>query len=865
MIAMARVETDALSSLLDQSTSTAGAIHLSETQLRTCCRYMQSMSDSFAQQFPTCENRTVDPCSCGSPSEVALLSSQGYLAFRVTVWWFMHGATLYSDTGDSCGDLRFDADVGVGRKPDSLSPGDTGSGFHKILSCRGGSLATTDRAAAVEYYNAALRTFDPSDDGSGSMTDTDDGSESSSHSGSRGSSSVDSSASGSSNGGGCTCGADQVLVEACDAGAGVSVATCAIAATILSPLSGDAPLHVDLFTPTQGSDDSFRLVMSDDGTDPHCDAMSGVTAYGGRGAHLTFSATTSLRVIACPVGTGIQLEGSPVARIDITVGPSGADEVIQATFKLDGLVVGDMTPEMRHYFRTSVSTVLERPLANIRQKDTPRPGRRLVSSVLVPFEVLVMPEDSPDGIVQAIVASVEGSSMRLALVAAGVLPNGAALTLSSFPVVAENMVEGAQTAREPLTWGKMRGSCNDSLGSGGCWTVMVLCIMVAFICGSGILFALCAATQSRGKIDTSATAPSCQTYCPCCGTDGSRVTPLGELEMGDSRDIGARSTGAARKDGTPHAAPSQSARTSHAESHRGSHRHQSSSIGASQSGSMSRTNGHRGGTRNQFQQKARAMRHVQSFGGQRVGQPRDQFDMPGSRKHHSMRHHRSDGHHAGMQGPTSSHKLRARGIPGGSRRLHGQSSSRSLDLPSRDLQRDGDLAHSRPGRNSLPGGMYAQGLPPGSVPEMIAVPTERTQRADRHHRPARIASTSSREAEMRELVPQLNLGLLSKPTPPRAVVEGASSSNIVLPALPTSAMRGAVNHDMHGRKKLGHVDRLAHQGGATGAGAGADSSHTPAQARPSLTIESLTESALVDGTDAATPLTDGNPRSVGDR
>ena len=105
-IAQARHATDGFKYLKSQASNGAGAIHLQPSNFRLACLQVPELKTAFVAAFGSCD------ISSSQHSAAANIVARPEYAFRVAVWWFRTGSSQL--LGDPCGDLRFDADYGLG-------------------------------------------------------------------------------------------------------------------------------------------------------------------------------------------------------------------------------------------------------------------------------------------------------------------------------------------------------------------------------------------------------------------------------------------------------------------------------------------------------------------------------------------------------------------------------------------------------------------------------------------------------------------------------------------------------------------------------------------------------------------------------
>ena len=120
--------------------------HTYAMPVRVACRDVPELKAQFATSFPSCATVESDPCACGDDASAGAIVQLPQFTFRTGVWWFTQGAskvrclcsrmamTAVIESwawlahipycmflacplqllGSPCGDLRVDADVGLG-------------------------------------------------------------------------------------------------------------------------------------------------------------------------------------------------------------------------------------------------------------------------------------------------------------------------------------------------------------------------------------------------------------------------------------------------------------------------------------------------------------------------------------------------------------------------------------------------------------------------------------------------------------------------------------------------------------------------------------------------------------------------------
>jgi hypothetical protein len=144
-IAQVRHETAGLSTFYQPADNGAGAIHMIPANYRVACAQIPQMEAAFTEAFPSCTE--ANKCDCGSDSEASVIVGRPELAFLTGGWWFKTGSEQMLGFKE-CGDLRLDADIGIG----TLDPA---TGYYEVSRCIFGSLNDIGLTQRVNYFEAA--------------------------------------------------------------------------------------------------------------------------------------------------------------------------------------------------------------------------------------------------------------------------------------------------------------------------------------------------------------------------------------------------------------------------------------------------------------------------------------------------------------------------------------------------------------------------------------------------------------------------------------------------------------------------------------------------------------------------------------
>ena len=269
-----------LASLSRGSDDAAGAVLLQPTQFRTACAAIPALATAFATAFPSCGTKDSTPCQCGTNAEAAAVVARPEHAYRVAVWWVVHGAA--ADRGAPCIDGRTFADAGKGAAG-SGSQASPGTGFHATVTCTAGFGTAQDLPNRLKTYTIVRRIFDA--DYYDAAVDTGIACAS-------------------------TCSVDEVEVVACSS---MAPSTCGVSTPIVSPSAGTSPLTVDVFSATPSA---TAVYVSRDGSTPSCSGGGTATMYPGTGGSLQVFDTETIRTIACG-GSGVS--NSAVASVVVTI------------------------------------------------------------------------------------------------------------------------------------------------------------------------------------------------------------------------------------------------------------------------------------------------------------------------------------------------------------------------------------------------------------------------------------------------------------------------------------------------------------------------------------------------------------------
>ncbi|KAL9644562.1 hypothetical protein ABK040_009426 [Willaertia magna] len=146
-LAQVRHETANLQTFYQPIDGGAGAIHMIPANYRIACKQLPALEAAFREKFgENCDKSNV--CDCGSNSEAAEIVGQPQFAFLTAGWWFKTGSKQL--LGSPCGDLRTDADIGLGSQ-------DPLTGYYKISRCIFGGSQDAGLQQRVNYYQQAMR------------------------------------------------------------------------------------------------------------------------------------------------------------------------------------------------------------------------------------------------------------------------------------------------------------------------------------------------------------------------------------------------------------------------------------------------------------------------------------------------------------------------------------------------------------------------------------------------------------------------------------------------------------------------------------------------------------------------------------
>lgn len=475
-------------------TNAAGALALLPTEYRRACEQVPSLRAAFYADFWNCETRETNPCQCGTDAEAGTILQRPANAFVSAAWYFAFGSEDL--VGDPCVDLRLDADVGLGANTPSVTRISPGTGYYKVSTCvHGFGSFDAGRADRVEFYARARRAIDPSfflpdilgcsdcDDNyyeTAACTDT-----------------VDTTCAE------CTaCTDGSVVVEECGDS---SDAVCGVAPMTISPTTGygTVPLPVDLFTETTGTLDDSWIVITRDGTEPSCDAVSeSETVVVGLGATLIVNSETVIKVIGCKDG----LTPSSAASATVIVGEASAyspETLVVATVRVRGLSVAEFDRYSKYQFRGAVASVLgvTRDQVLITELIAVagtrlRRDRRLTDNLLVSFSVRVLAADgTPENVRSALASAIADQTLLTAMVAVNVLGEDAAtsdLSVFTSPALHSDVLAGQEngnshsSSEDGANDGSLKAECEALLGDDGC-----VIAFVGTIIGVLVLLILC--------------------------------------------------------------------------------------------------------------------------------------------------------------------------------------------------------------------------------------------------------------------------------------------------------------------------------------------------------------------------------------
>ena len=171
-LAQVRHETAGLSILYQPLDNGAGALHMLPFNFRYACEDVPGLRQAFADAFPACAASRSTPCGCGSDVEAGRIVQRQEFAFRTATWWYTMGAAKLM--GRPCGDLRPDADAGLGTPPASgvASRQDPGTGYYKTSACIFGFAYDAGGPQRLRYWDVTSGIFLAGDAGVGDTCST---------------------------------------------------------------------------------------------------------------------------------------------------------------------------------------------------------------------------------------------------------------------------------------------------------------------------------------------------------------------------------------------------------------------------------------------------------------------------------------------------------------------------------------------------------------------------------------------------------------------------------------------------------------------------------------------------------------------
>jgi len=154
-LAAVRHETGGLTTFINPTDNGAGALHVIPQNFRRACREVPDIKAAFVAEFTSCTY--TDKCLCGTDAQAANVIAVKEVAYKIAAWWYARGSAELM--GRPCGDLRKEADVGLG-VAGTVSRTNPGSGYHKIAACTFGFQVDYGGAQRLAYYGEARNAFD---------------------------------------------------------------------------------------------------------------------------------------------------------------------------------------------------------------------------------------------------------------------------------------------------------------------------------------------------------------------------------------------------------------------------------------------------------------------------------------------------------------------------------------------------------------------------------------------------------------------------------------------------------------------------------------------------------------------------------
>jgi len=155
-LAQVRHETASLTVFHQPLDNGAGSLHMIPSNWGYVCSAIPEVASAFGCSDCSCVSQyAADPLGSATTAAAKRVFAQPLIAFLSGAWWFAQGASTPAVFGwKGCGDLRLDADVGLG----GIGPSDCHhTGYYQVTCCIfwtiGGSAGLQQR---ITYYNTAL-------------------------------------------------------------------------------------------------------------------------------------------------------------------------------------------------------------------------------------------------------------------------------------------------------------------------------------------------------------------------------------------------------------------------------------------------------------------------------------------------------------------------------------------------------------------------------------------------------------------------------------------------------------------------------------------------------------------------------------
>lgn len=150
LLAQVRTQSGSMQNLAPDAANAAGVLRLAPGVVRSACTSDVDVAGALPAGVT---------CADATDVQLSAVAADVSAGWRVAAWYFVHGATAVH--GAPCGDLRFDADLGIGSTQSWVSRWYPGSGSYKVSTCTVGFVWDGQRESRTQAYVSIRQQFEP--------------------------------------------------------------------------------------------------------------------------------------------------------------------------------------------------------------------------------------------------------------------------------------------------------------------------------------------------------------------------------------------------------------------------------------------------------------------------------------------------------------------------------------------------------------------------------------------------------------------------------------------------------------------------------------------------------------------------------